>query len=80
MTPYADFTYFGLLLLYIVIPTVALGMLGRANASWTILATVIALAVQFSEVNVVFPNAQLREMWIVLGWGLFQGCLAGALG
>ena len=30
LTPFSDFTYFGLLL-YIVLPTLALGLFGRAN-------------------------------------------------
>lgn len=79
MTPYADFTYFGLLLLYIVVPTVLLGLFGRANSRWTLIATALALGVGFSEVQSVFPGVELREIWIVLGWGFFQGAIAGCL-
>ena len=48
MAPYADFTYFGLLL-YIVVPTILLGLFGRANARWALFATVVVCVVQFTD-------------------------------
>ena len=42
MNPFADFTYFGLLL-YVAIPAILLGMFGRANARWALVATLAFL-------------------------------------
>ncbi len=36
MIPYADFTYF-VLLLYVAVPTVILGLFGRAGWRWALL-------------------------------------------
>ena len=42
MPAYGDFTYFGLLL-YVVIPTILLGLLGRIGKRWILLTTVLVL-------------------------------------
>lgn len=77
MSPYADFTYFGLLL-YIVLPTIILGLFGRANARWALFATVLVAVVQFSDDNPVRPGWPVRELWIVLGYAAWQAALAFA--
>src|SRR5260221_507859 len=78
MAPYADFTYFGLLL-YIVIPTIVLGLFGWANARWALFATVIVCIVQFTDDLTVWPGAHLREAWVVLGYAIWQAVVALAL-
>jgi membrane protein involved in D-alanine export len=45
MPAYGDFTYFGLLL-YVVIPTILLGSLGRIGKRWILLTTALVLTVQ----------------------------------
>ena len=47
MIPYADFTYFGLLL-YAVVPTLILGMFGRAGWRWALFVTVAMLLLQYN--------------------------------
>ncbi len=71
MTPYADFLYFGLLL-YPVIPTVILGLLGRINWRWILVVTAIVLAVQFANTLNVLPHTAVQELWIVLGFAAWQ--------
>ena len=78
MKPYADFTYFGLML-YIILPALALGWFGRANRAWTLIATMIVGYVQFSDDILVRPGLAVRELWIVLGYAVFQGLLAWSL-
>lgn len=78
MSPYADFTFFGLLL-YLVVPAIVLGLSERANRTWLLVATALALVVIFSDELAVRPNFDLRELWIVLGYALYQGALARAL-
>jgi membrane protein involved in D-alanine export len=48
MTPYASFSYFGILLLVVVIPTIVLGLLGKKPKAWLVLATAAMLAVQYA--------------------------------
>ncbi len=75
MSPYADFTYFGLLL-YIVIPTIILGLFGRANARWALFSTVLVCVVQFSDVLTLRPGWHLRELWVVAGYAVWQSVVA----
>ena len=77
MIPFSDFHYFGLLL-YIVLPTIALGLLGRANRAWTLLATVLVGFANFSNDLPVRPDLVVREVWIALGFAIYQGALAAA--
>ncbi|HEV7867391.1 MAG TPA: D-alanyl-lipoteichoic acid biosynthesis protein DltB [Chthoniobacteraceae bacterium] len=77
MTPYADFTYFGLLL-YIVVPTIVLGLFGRANARWALLATVLAVVVQCSDDIPVGTSWHVREIWILLICAAWQSAVAFA--
>ena len=77
MIPFGDFTFFGLLL-YAVIPTILLGLLGRAGRWWTLLVTVVFLALQFSGDLAIRPEFEVRELWIVLGYAAFQGAVARA--
>jgi membrane protein involved in D-alanine export len=77
LAPYADFTYFGLLL-YIVVPTIVLGLFGRANARWVLVATALVAVVQFSDEIPVRPAWPVRELWIVLGFAAWQVGLAYA--
>ena len=78
MTPFSDFTYFGLLL-YIALPTLALGLLGRANRRWTLIATVLVGVLNFSDDIAIRPGVLVREIWIAFGFALYQGALAAAL-
>jgi membrane protein involved in D-alanine export len=75
MTPYADFSYFGLLL-YPLIPTVLLGLGGRISRAWILLATLIVLAVQYSGMIQIGDSAAVRELWLVLGFALTQWLIA----
>lgn len=78
MAPYADFTYFGLLL-YLVIPTIVLGMFGKANARWALFATVVAAVVHFWEDLPLRPGWPVSELWIVAGYAAWQSLISLAL-
>ena len=75
MIPYADFTYFALLL-YVVVPTLILGFFGRSGRRWTLLATAVVLFVQYHKLVAVRPYFALREIWIVLGFAAWQWTVA----
>jgi membrane protein involved in D-alanine export len=65
--PYADFTFFGLLL-YPVLATLILGLLGRAGRCWALLVTVAAVILQYS----CRPVFGTREIWILAGFGAWE--------
>ena len=77
MTPYSDFTYFGLLL-YAVIPTILLGLFGRANSRWALVVSIAFLVLQFDTPLAVRPGKELLEIWIVFGYAVYQWALAAA--
>jgi len=47
--PYADFTYF-VLLLYVAVPTVILGLFGRAGWRWALLVTTLMSSSSIQDV------------------------------
>jgi membrane protein involved in D-alanine export len=49
MTPFANWTFFGLLLLYVVLPVLVLGLLGKASPRWCFLVTLPVLGFIFSH-------------------------------
>ncbi len=49
MTPFANWTFFGLLLLYVVVPVLALGLFGKASARWCFVVTLPVLGFIFSS-------------------------------
>ena len=71
MIPYADFTFFGLLL-YVVVPTLILGFFGRANWRWALLLTALMLIIQYQGRLKIGPHTQLREIWLVTAFGFWQ--------
>lgn len=77
MTPYSDFLYFGLLL-YPVVPTVILGLLGRINWRWIFLVTAAVLAVQFGNTLNILPNIAVREIYLVAAFGALQWTVSNA--
>jgi membrane protein involved in D-alanine export len=76
--PFADFTFFGLLL-YVAIPAIILGLFGRANKLWAFIATLAFLGLQFYDSIEVRPGIHVREIWIVLGYAAWQWGIAAGL-
>jgi membrane protein involved in D-alanine export len=69
--PYADFTYF-VLLLYAVVPTLILGLLGRAGWRWALLVTAAMLFVQYQDALHLRAHFPVREIWLVLAFAVWQ--------
>jgi membrane protein involved in D-alanine export len=69
--PYADFTYFGLLL-YAVVPTLILGLFGKAGWRWATVVTAGMLLVQYPGLLNIRPHFPVREIWIVIGFAVWQ--------
>ena len=71
MIPYADFTYFGLLL-YAAVPTLILGLFGKAGWRWATFVTVGMLLVQYHGLLNIRPHFPVREIWILIGFAVWQ--------
>jgi membrane protein involved in D-alanine export len=69
--PYADFAYF-VLLLYAAVPTLILGLLGRAGWRWALLVTAAMLIAQYQDVLHLRTHFPVREIWLVLGFAIWQ--------
>ena len=77
MIPYADFTYF-VLLLYVAVPTVILGLFGRAGWRWALLVTTVMLLVQYQDVLHLRAHFPVREIWLVLAFAFWQWLIVRA--
>ena len=77
MIPYADFTYF-VLMLYVAVPTVILGLFGRAGWRWALLITTVMLVVQYQDVLHLRKHFLVSEIWLVLGFALWQWLIVRA--
>ena len=71
MIPYADFNYF-LLLFYVAVPTIILGLFGRAGWRWALLVTTAMLVAQYQDVVHLRAHFPVREIWLVLAFALWQ--------
>jgi membrane protein involved in D-alanine export len=78
VTPYADFTYFGLLL-FAAIPTILLGLFGRANHRWSLVVIVAFLILQYDKPLALRPGTEVLQIWIALGCAVYHWLLAKAL-
>jgi len=74
MIPYADFTFFGLML-YPVLPALLFGWFGRRIQSWLPIITGFMLVVLYRDLADVQPQRTLREIWLVLAYAAFQWLL-----
>ena len=77
MIPYADFSYWGLLL-YPTLPAFLVAWGRRLRQVWILLATVAMLAVQYSAERTIGDTVALREVWFVFGVAVYQFVLATA--
>ena len=77
MIPYADFTYF-VLLLYVAVPTLILGLFGRAGWRWALLVTTVMLLVQYQDVLHLRAHFPVREIWLVAAFAFWQWLIVRA--
>jgi membrane protein involved in D-alanine export len=77
MIPFANFSFFGLML-YAVIPTVLLGIAGRAGRRWALCITLLYLCVQYGDRLHVTSYFSVPNLLIVGVYALFE-CLIAIL-
>ncbi len=71
MVPYAEFLFFGLML-YLLIPTFVLGLFGKANRAWLLLASAAALVLQYWGDLAVTPTRGVPLLAILSGYAVYQ--------
>jgi membrane protein involved in D-alanine export len=69
--PYADFSYF-VVLLYVAVPTLILGVFGRAGWRWALLVTAVMVVVQYQDVVHLHAHFPVREIWLVVAFAIWQ--------
>jgi membrane protein involved in D-alanine export len=75
MIPFANFTFFGIML-YAVIPTVFLGITGRAGRRWTFSITLLYLIAQYRDRLTVTAYLSVPSLAIVSGYAIFEWLVA----
>jgi membrane protein involved in D-alanine export len=75
MIPFAGFDYFEILL-FLALPTLALGAFRKAGWYWALFATVAFLLLQYWEPMHIRSTWFIRGIWIVAFWSLFQASIA----
>ena len=75
MIPYANFTFFGIML-GVVTPTVILGILGRAGSYWALCVTLLYLIAQFSGELGLSPGVSVSGLMIVAGYAIYEWIVA----
>ena len=71
MVPYANFLYFGVLLFPTLI-SLAVGFVRILKRAWILIATLLMLVLQYSNVLTITPNVQVYEIWLVLAYAAYE--------
>ena len=75
MIPYANFTFFGIML-SALIPTLILGIMGRAGRYWALCVTLLYLIGQFSGELELAPGVLVSGLMIVAGCATYEWFVA----
>jgi membrane protein involved in D-alanine export len=75
MIPFANFAFFGIML-YAVVPTVFLGIAGRAGRRWAFFITLLYFIAQYRDRLSVTAFLSVPNLAIVGGYALFQWLVA----
>ena len=78
MIPYANFTFFGILL-YAVVPTLILGIMGQAGRYWALWVTLLYFVGQFLGGLELAPGVSVPGLMLVAGYAVYQWFLANLL-
>jgi hypothetical protein len=78
MIPYANFTFFGIML-FAVIPTLILGTMGLAGRYWVFCVTLLYLVGQYSGPLELTAGLSAPALLIVAGYAAYEWLLATLL-
>jgi membrane protein involved in D-alanine export len=75
VTPYADFTYFGVLV-YVAVPALALSLARRSMRGWLLLASAGMLALHCWTPRASAGAATFSTLWLAIGYAAWEYLLA----
>jgi len=75
VTPYASLTYW-VIAAYALVPALIIAWTGRLGRSWLLILTAVMLLVQYGGVVPLGSDVAVREIWLVVGFGVFQYAIA----
>jgi membrane protein involved in D-alanine export len=76
MIPYTSFLYFGILLIYVVIPAIIAGFFKRISKIWLVVATVFMLVIQYYFQQDITKATSINEILLVAGYAILQWLIA----
>ena len=76
MIPYTSFLYFGILLIYVVIPAVFAGFFNRILKVWVVLATLLMLVIQYYVPQQITKSISVNEIELVAIYAVLQWAIA----
>jgi membrane protein involved in D-alanine export len=76
MIPYTSFLYFGILLIYIVIPALIVGFFKRISKIWIVLATLGMLVIQYYVPQNITKSISINEIELVAIYAVLQWLIA----
>jgi len=76
MIPYTSFLYFGILLIYIVIPAIIVGFFKRISKIWLVIATILMLVIQYYVPQQITKSILLNEIELVAIYAILQWLIA----
>ena len=76
MIPYTSFLYFGILLIYIVIPAIIVGFFKRISKIWLVIATILMLVIQYYVPQNITKHIAVNEIELVAIYAILQWLIA----
>ena len=76
MIPYTSFLYFGILVIYIVIPAIIVGFFRRISKIWLVIATLIMLVIQYYFPQNITKSISINEILLVALYAVLQWLIA----
>jgi membrane protein involved in D-alanine export len=76
MIPYTSFLYFGILLIYIVIPALIVGFFKKISKIWLVVATVVMLVIQYYVPQNITKSISINEIELVAIYAVLQWLIA----
>jgi membrane protein involved in D-alanine export len=76
MIPYTSFLYFGILLIYVVIPAIIVGFFKHISKIWLVIATLVMLVIQYYVPQQITSRISLNEIELVAIYAILQWLIA----
>lgn len=74
MAPFGNFTYFGIMLVYLAVPTLVFALIQNKFLFrvWLVISTIIMLIAQYSTINLTYYTPDFSSLYLVAGYFGYQ--------